>query len=148
MDWRQDDDWDSFNDRNSSLRLRFTGDNGAFDCAYSLHGKHPDSGTCAGPDAWDQCPGGGCWATHLSMHSIYFLLCIDADGQCNMSLTPRQDVFAANPEWFWPRPDMCRTKAQQAKEICPWVTPFSPPRFFLPRMITSQILEQRFRLRA
>ena len=46
---RQDDDWDSFNDRNSSLRLRFTGDNGAFDCTYSLHGKHPDSGTCSGP---------------------------------------------------------------------------------------------------
>ena len=46
---RQDDDWDSFNDRNSSLRLRFTGDNGAFDCAYSLHGKHPGSGTCSGP---------------------------------------------------------------------------------------------------
>ena len=46
---RQDDDWDSFNDRNSSLRLRFTGDNGAFDCTYSLHGKHPGSGTCSGP---------------------------------------------------------------------------------------------------
>ena len=47
------------------------------------------------PEAWDQCPGGGCWANGLSMHSIYFLLCTNGtstnpNGQCNMSLTPRQ----------------------------------------------------------
>ena len=30
-------------------------------------------------------------------------------GQCNKSLTPRQDLISEHPEWFFPHPSNCTT---------------------------------------
>ena len=133
--WREFDDWDTFNDRNFSRRMRYNGGNGDFDCVYHQHGE--TDATCEGPGAWDQCPGGNCWASPPGgCHSIYFLLCTNGSdpnptGQCGpikandtthvpgqASLFPRQDLIQQHPEWFYPHPSQCETAAQRAAPIC------------------------------
>ena len=57
------------------------------------------------------------------VHAVYNLLCtngtdLNPNGMCNVSLTPRQDLIAENPEWFYPHPDQCRTEADRAQTIC------------------------------
>eukprot|EP01048_Picozoa_sp_COSAG05_P013654 COSAG05_NODE_1473_length_4788_cov_2.548305_7_plen_357_part_00 len=152
VNWREYDDWDNFNDRNLSRRLRYNGGNGAFDCVYHLHGETEAS--CAGPDAWDQCPGGNCWATPPGpMHSIYFLLCTNGTdpnphGHCGKNaandsthvpgradLLPRQDLIQQHPEWFYPHPAQCETAAQQKSLIC--LGPF-------PSITDCQLIRSRF----
>lgn len=79
--WREVDDWENFNWRNFSRRMRLNGANGAYDCVYKINGETDE--TCEGPGAWDMCPGGGCWANPPGgCHTIYVRATRGADTHC------------------------------------------------------------------